>query len=66
MRDAAGLHALAEDPHPLARLIARHALLRTESRGAHTRSDFPQTDPALDLHHSVTRGEGEPAFERWV
>jgi L-aspartate oxidase len=66
VRDAAGLHALAEDPHPLARLIARHALLRTESRGAHTRSDFPQTDRALDLHHSVTRGEGEPAFERWV
>ena len=67
MRDAAGLQALAEDPHPLARLIARHALLRAESRGAHTRSDCPQTDPALDRHHSVTRGEAdEPAFERWV
>ena len=62
-----GSSALAEDPHPLARLIARHALLRAESRGAHTRSDRPQTDPALDLHHSVTRGDAdEPAFERWV
>jgi hypothetical protein len=31
------------------------------------RSDCPETDPALDLHHSVTRGEAaEPAFERWV
>jgi L-aspartate oxidase len=67
VRDAAGLQALADDPHPLARLIARHALLRAESRGAHTRSDCPETDPALDRHHSVTRGDAdEPAFERWV
>jgi L-aspartate oxidase len=67
VREAEGLRALADDPHPLARLIARHALLRTESRGAHWRADFPQTDPALDLHHSVTRGGSDaPAFERWV
>jgi L-aspartate oxidase len=67
VRDAEGLRSLADDPHPLAALIARHALLRTESRGAHTRSDFPALEPALDLHHSVTRGGAdEPAFERWV
>jgi L-aspartate oxidase len=67
VRDSDGLTALAGDPHPLARLIARHALLRTESRGAHMRADFPETDRALDLHHSVTRGGAdEPAFERWV
>jgi L-aspartate oxidase len=67
VRDAEGLTMLAGDPHPLARLIARHALLRQESRGAHRRDDFPATDPALDLHHSVTRGgSDEPAFERWV
>jgi L-aspartate oxidase len=67
VRDAEGLASLAADPHPLARLIARHALLREESRGAHTRADFPETDAALDLHHSVTRGGAEePAFERWV
>jgi len=67
VRDAAGLTALADDPHPLARLIARHALLRAESRGAHMRSDFPAPDAALDLHHSVTRGDSdEPVFERWV
>jgi L-aspartate oxidase len=67
VRDAEGLAALADDPHPLARLIARHALLRAESRGAHARVDHPATDSALDLHHSVTHGdEDEPAFERWV
>ncbi len=67
VRDAEGLATLADDPSPLARLIARHALLREESRGAHMRADFPQTDPGLDLHHSVTRGgSDEPAFERWV
>jgi len=67
VRDPEGLQALARDPHPLARLIAHHALLRTESRGAHARSDRPETDTALDLQHSVTRGgAGAPAFERWV
>jgi L-aspartate oxidase len=67
VRDAEGLQALADDPHPLARLIARHALLRTETRGAHMRADFPETDPALDLHHTVTRGDAdEPRFERWT
>jgi L-aspartate oxidase len=67
VRDADGLQTLAEDPHPLARLIARHALLRTETRGAHMRADFPETDTALDLHHSVTRGDAEePRFERWT
>jgi L-aspartate oxidase len=66
VRDAEGLRTLAEDPHPLTALIARHALLRTETRGAHMRSDHPETDPALNLHHSVTRGSAaEPAFERW-
>jgi L-aspartate oxidase len=67
VRDAEGLDALAEDPHPLARLIARHALLRTETRGAHMRADFPDLDSARDLQHSVTRGDAdEPLFERWT
>ena len=44
-RDAAGLERLEGDPFPLARLIARSALAREESRGAHQRSDHPRTRP---------------------
>jgi L-aspartate oxidase len=66
VRDREGLESLREDAHPLARRIAEHALLRTESRGAHVRLDHPETDPALDLHHSVSRGGASaPTFERW-
>jgi L-aspartate oxidase len=65
-RDAEGLARLATDPHPLARLVAACATLRQESRGAHVRSDFPDTDPALDGHHAVVRNGGDPAFERWT
>jgi succinate dehydrogenase/fumarate reductase flavoprotein subunit len=35
-----------------ARMIAEAALLRTESRGAHQRTDFPQTDDANWLKHT--------------
>jgi L-aspartate oxidase len=63
-RDGEGLRALAADPHPLVRLIARSALARTESRGAHQRRDFPSPDPAFDGRHVTTRGE-EPELEAW-
>jgi L-aspartate oxidase len=66
VRTRAGLARLRDDPHPLVALVAAHALARAESRGAHSRADFPDRDPALDHHHSVTRaGEAAPAFERW-
>jgi L-aspartate oxidase len=57
---------LRDDPYPLVRLVAAHALLREETRGAHIRADFPATDPALDLHHSVSRADASRGFERWT
>jgi L-aspartate oxidase len=60
-----GLRALESDAFPLARLIARCCLARGESRGAHQRSDRPAPDPALNGHHTVVAGEGEPELRRW-
>jgi L-aspartate oxidase len=64
-RDAAGLAQLADDPHPLAQIVAACGMLRQESRGAHFRSDYPEIDPALDGHHAVVRDGGPPVFEPW-
>lgn len=64
-RDAGPLTALLDDPHPLARLIAACALHREETRGAHRRADFPRTDPALDLRHTVVAPGAAPAYARW-
>jgi len=51
---------------PLARLIAHSALEREESRGAHQRSDRPETDPALDEKHLlVGDGNGSAEWEVW-
>jgi L-aspartate oxidase len=61
LRSAEGLEQLLSDPYPLARLIARFALERTESRGSHRRLEFPETNPALNGHHLVCSG---PAL-RW-
>ena len=63
-RDAEGLAPLLDDPHPLARLVARSALFREESRGAHLRADFPDADPALDGRHTVL-DPAEPRLEAW-
>ena len=65
-RDEAGLTELRGDPFPLARMVAECALARHESRGAHQRSDYPDTDPALDLTHSVVKENGAiPRSETW-
>ncbi len=64
-RDAAGLERLARDEHPLVRLIATCALTRTESRGAHQRSDCPERDTALDGRHVTIPAGGGPVVETW-
>ena len=64
-RTPEGLRELAEDPFPLARLVARCALAREESRGAHLRVDHPTAKPELAGMHSIIRADGTHRFERW-
>jgi L-aspartate oxidase len=64
-REPEKLEAVTRDSFPLARMIARAALARTESRGAHQRTDFPQADPGLDCMHSLVSGEDLARFDRW-
>jgi aspartate oxidase len=65
LRSTEGLERLLLDPYPLARLIARFALERTESRGSHRRLEFPETDPALDGRHIVCSGD-ELRWQSWA
>jgi len=66
-RSAEGLRELLADEHPLARLVAASALAREESRGAHARTDFPATDPELELRHSVIpAGAATSSFVKWT
>jgi L-aspartate oxidase len=64
-RSAEGLANLLVDPHPLARLIARSAIEREESRGTHIRSDRPDRDMRLDGRHVVVDRAGQLAWETW-
>ncbi len=65
-RDGPGLERLAQDEHPLVRLIATCALTRTESRGAHQRTDFPERNPLLDGRHVTITSGGVPTIETWM
>jgi L-aspartate oxidase len=66
VRTPEGLARLLDAPHPLTRLIARCALARTESRGAHLRADYPQRDPSLDHRHVVVTDESDIDWESWA
>jgi L-aspartate oxidase len=63
IRTAEGLtEACAQlEPDSVAYLIARCALARHESRGAHFRSDFPEKSPAYEKH-SVIRKDADVTF----
>ena len=65
VRSASGLEALLEDPHPLARLIARAAIEREETRGTHTREDHPERDARLDDKHVVVDARGNLGWTEW-
>jgi L-aspartate oxidase len=65
LRRTEELERLLTDPYPLARLIARFALEREESRGSHRRLEFPERDPALDEHHIVSAGD-DLRWETWI
>ena len=45
----------------VASLIARSALTRKESRGAHYRKDFPQTDEEC-VHSIITKEDKVPDY----
>ncbi|HEX5309592.1 MAG TPA: FAD-dependent oxidoreductase [Solirubrobacteraceae bacterium] len=61
-----GLNELLEDPHPLARMVGRCALLRQETRGTHSRSDYPERDEKLDRQHAVIpTGTEMPDWQGW-
>jgi succinate dehydrogenase / fumarate reductase flavoprotein subunit len=46
-------------------MTVRAALERTESRGGHTRSDHPDSDPQQERRQVVVRPEGDRMAVRW-
>ena len=65
VRSGADLDHLAASADPVASLVARFALARTESRGVHYRIDAPATDPALEGHFVLRPGQ-ELKLEHWT
>ncbi|HEY5487644.1 MAG TPA: FAD-dependent oxidoreductase [Candidatus Limnocylindrales bacterium] len=65
IRDPGDMAELARSPDPVASLVARFALARTESRGVHYRTDAPVADPALEGHFVLKSG-GELKLEHWT
>jgi L-aspartate oxidase len=65
VRDAAGLERLVGELHVVARLTARAALAREESRGSHFRADFPAESERFE-RHVVLRQGSEPTLETWL
>ena len=65
-RDADGLARLLDDEYPLVRLIATCALTRTESRGAHQRTDFPEREARFDGRHVTVRDGADPEIALWA
>ncbi len=65
-RSPEGLERLAQDEHPLARMIALCASERAESRGTHHRSDHPEPDPALENRHVTLDASGLASWQTWV
>jgi L-aspartate oxidase len=65
-REGDRLRRLIDDPHPLVGLIARSALAREESRGAHQRRDFPALDHRLDGRHVVVQAGGRCVLREWA
>ena len=47
----------AKNLHAVGLLVARSAVAREESRGAHYRTDFPNHDDARFLKHSIVNGD---------
>jgi len=60
LREVLEVDALLE----LAQVVVKAAMMREESRGAHQRKDFPETDPAWAANITVRKNGSEPIFTR--
>jgi L-aspartate oxidase len=65
-RTALELEQLLDDAYLPARMVAASALIRTESRGVHRRTDMPTRDTALDGRHVIVRAGGDVVLEDWT